>query len=379
MRSKIIVLLIALFSLPGVALPPSEGSHTEDDGRKRIMVVSSYHREYLWSQDTGRGVNAALLDFKLLDTREQAALFLKDDYAESSVAVVKKLWMDTKRKNSKEEIANTLTLIMQEIKDFRPDIILLGDDNAANYIGNQFIDTSVPVVFWGINGLPLKYGLIDSIKRPGHNVTGVYQAGYLRECLEFLKRLLPELETFAILSDSSPTGRSKAKELIVLSDRGRLPLRLAGYVMTNSVSEWKKKALEFSRSADAFFVLNHNTLKDDGGNAVSQLELGAWYLKKIRKPDVGHERQFVVEGMLAAVDDSGYKQGYEATKLAYQILEEGRDPAEIPVYAPERGPFIVNLERAKMLGIEEVVSGSSLIDEVVEKSLALERFPGQGR
>ena len=47
-----------------------------------------------------------------------------------------------------------------------------------------------PVVFWGVNGRPLKYGLLDSLERPGHNVTGVYQAGYLEECLaSFLTRL----------------------------------------------------------------------------------------------------------------------------------------------------------------------------------------------
>ena len=37
------------------------------------------------------------------------------------------------------------------------------------------------MVFWGINGLPLKYGLIDTIEKPEHNVTGIYQAGYLKE------------------------------------------------------------------------------------------------------------------------------------------------------------------------------------------------------
>ena len=56
---------------------------------------------------------------------------------------------------------------MKEIEQFKPNLILLGDDNAANYVGNQYIDTNIPVVFWGINGLPLKYGLLDSLEKPG--------------------------------------------------------------------------------------------------------------------------------------------------------------------------------------------------------------------
>ena len=61
---------------------------------------------------------------------------------------------------------------MVEIRAFKPDVVLLGDDNAAKHIGAQLLDSSTPVVFWGINGLPLKYGLVDSLDAPGRNVTG---------------------------------------------------------------------------------------------------------------------------------------------------------------------------------------------------------------
>ena len=145
--------------------------------------------------------------------------------------------------------------------------------------------------------------------------------------------------------------------------------------MTNSLETWKAKALALQHKVDAFFVLNHNTLKDHNGKAVDQLEIGAWYLRNIKKPDIGHSKQFVIEGMFCAVDDSGIKQGYEAVKIAHRILEGGEDPGTIPVYAPERGPIVVNLERAAMLGILDLVKASPLIDERIEKALALEKYP----
>jgi hypothetical protein len=76
--------------------------------KTRIFVVSSYHQEYLWSQDTHRGVCAALLDFGFYDDEGQVGEYTKNDYVESSKAVVKKVWMDTKRKSSRKEIAVTI-------------------------------------------------------------------------------------------------------------------------------------------------------------------------------------------------------------------------------------------------------------------------------
>ena len=66
--------------------------------RLRVFVVSSYHREYLWSQDTQNGMSAGLLEFKFLDDAQQAADYTKNDYVETPALVIKKTWMDSKRK-----------------------------------------------------------------------------------------------------------------------------------------------------------------------------------------------------------------------------------------------------------------------------------------
>jgi len=338
----------------------------------KIFVVSSYHREYLWSQDTQKGVCAGLIEFGFLDSNDVNEL-TENDYVESPSTIVKKVWMDTKRKNSISEIGTATRRIMEQLSTCSPDLVLLGDDNASNYVGNQLIDTDIPVVFWGINGLPLKYGLLDSLEKPGHNVTGVYQAGYLKECLQFLKKVVPDVETIGVLSDDSPTGRSKVKKLNNLYESGELPVKLIESVVTNSSDEWKSKAIELKNKVDAFFIMNHNSLKDKSGKPVDQLEIGAWYLRNIKKPECAHEKQFAQEGMLCVCDDSGYNQGYEALKIAYRILKKGEQPSDISVRAPLRGPFILNRERAKMLGI--TVTAEMGIEKYIEKSLALEKHP----
>ena len=340
--------------------------------KKRIFVVSSYHKDYLWSQSTQKGLTEAMRSYGYLDNIEQIKSFTKNDTIVSSKAIIIKDWMDTKRKNSPQEIAQATYRIMQVIHAFKPNLVLLGDDNAANYIGNQLLDTKVPVVFWGINGLPLKYGLIESMDSPGHNITGVWQAGYHKESVEFLKALVPEAKTFAILACDSVTTRPKVKQVQALAKKGKLPLKLVDTVMTNSFSEFKKRVLELIPKVDAFFILNHDTFKDDQGNHVDMLTAGKWYLENVKKPEASHEGQFVREGMLLTANDSGYNQAYKAFEMAYDILEQGLNPSHMRTIAPPRGPLMVNRKRAEMLGIS-LEDKMDVIEEIVEEAIAMER------
>ena len=121
-----------------------------------------------------------------------------------------------------------------------------------------------------------------------------------------------------------------------------------------------------------FFILNHDTLQDDQGNHIDMLEVGKWYLEHITKPEAAHQDQFVKEGMLLAANDSGYNQGYMAFEMAYDILEQGLNPGRMRTRTPQKGPFMINRQRAHMLGIS-FEDKMDIIEEVVEKALALER------
>ena len=363
-RSRIAVglALVCFFALQVGADPQN---------KRRIFIVSSYHCDYLWSQSTQQGLSEAMLQYGYLDNLSQVGLCGPENGVESSRMIAKKAWMDTKRINSSFDIAIITERILKEIQEFQPDLVMLGDDNAANYIGNQLLDTNIPVVFWGINGLPLKYGLIDSMDKPGHNVTGIWQAGYYKEGLQLLKRLVPSAKTFAILSCDSVSARPNIKQLQALDKQGKLPLKLVDVVKTNSFEEFKQRALELELKVDAFFVLNHDTMHDSEGKHVDMLEVGRWYLENIQKPEASHEDQFVREGMLMTANDSGYNQAYAAFEIAYDILEQGLNPGLIRTRTPAHGPYLVNTQRAEKLGID-LTRFRSIIDEFITESKALE-------
>jgi putative ABC transport system substrate-binding protein len=353
-----LTLFLGLSLMTAVPAAPAK-----EPAKKRILLVSSYHPEHLWSQETDEGFCAALLKYGYFDNRDQIAEYQANGAVETSRAVIKKLWMDSKRKTTKAELTKTTLTVAVSARKFRPDIIFLGDDEAGNYIGNQFLDTGIPVVFWGFNNNPVKYGLVDTAERPGHNVTGVYQSGYYRESLQFLKKLAPNITTFAILTDDSPSGRAHQKGIEFYSRQGVLPMKLIGTVATNDFERWKRGALTLQKKAGAFFVAEYSSLKDDKGNTVSSSDVAQWYHENIKIPEATLGI-FVKQGLLCAVDESGYSQAFEAVSIGRDILEKGANPSTYPTRTPKRGALMVNVQRAKALGIE--LADGMGIEEYVE-------------
>ena len=361
------LLLVLCLASPASAAPGKEPA------RKKIMVVSSYSKAYLWSQETNRGFCDAMLKFGYFDHQAQAEEFGRNDEVETSRVIVKRMWMDSKKRSKKDELLKTTAGILRLAKQFKPDFILLGDDEAAQYIGPQFLDTGIPVVFWGLNHTPVKYGIVDREERPGHNITGVYQSGYHVEAAGLMKKIRPGIKRFAILTDDTPSGRSNLKAIEYHARRGDLGFTLVESVSTNDAELWKRKALDLQKKVDFFFVAQYSGLKDQNGNPIPDLETSKWYLTHITIPEVAGFRFRVAEGMLCAADDSGYNQAFEAVSIARDIWTRGMNPARYPSRAPRRGAFVVNRQRAEMLGIR--LTPEMGIEELIERAEALKGEP----
>lgn len=364
MKRVIVTVIIAGAAALQLLLPDSTGAAARQAAAKtRILVVSSYHADYNWSQDTNRGFCAAMLAFGYFDSEAQSAEFTRNDVVETSKVIVKKVWMDAKRKGSRADLESTSARIAGSAKEFHPDLIFLGDDEAGEYIGRRYLDTSTPMVFWGFNDNPVKYGLVDTAGRPGHNVTGVYQSGYYLETLDLLKTLAPSIGTMAVLSDETTSGRTHSKALEYLARKGELAFKLVAVVATSDYELWKTRVLELQKKVDAFYVVSMLGFKDKRGNVVPLKEVETWYLANSMIPEAtrGH---YVKEGLLCAADDSGYKQAYEAVAMAYTILAKGMKPATYPVRTPKRGALMVNRDRAAQLGI--VLTPKLGIEEFIE-------------
>jgi putative ABC transport system substrate-binding protein len=205
--------------------------------------------------------------------------------------------------------------------------------------------------------------------RPGHNVTGIYQPGYYRESLQLLKKVVPAVKTFAVLTDDTAAGRSHYKAIEYLAKQGALPLKLVETVITGDYETFKARALKLQSTVDAFFIAQYSSLRDKNGDYVSAYDVAKWYLANIKVPEAAEQGQFVRQGMLCGADDSGYNQGFEAVAVADDILSRGVNPATYATRAPKRGTLIANRQRAAMLGI--VLTKDMGIEEYVEEAAAM--------
>ncbi|MBI4632835.1 MAG: hypothetical protein HY742_02945 [Deltaproteobacteria bacterium] len=363
---KVKIVLVVAFM--GIFLTGAgDAAVKKTSGKIRLLVVSSYHKGYAWSKETNKGLCAALLKFGYFDDKRQVEAFTNIDAVETSKMVMNKFWMDAKRLSSEAEMETMAKGIYVIARAFNPTLIFLGDDEAARYVGGKFLDTKIPVVFWGLNNTPLKYGLVDSMEKPGHNVTGVYQTGTYAEAIFFLKKLVPGVKTFAVLSGDSAGARSHYKAIEYLDRTGALPVKLVETAATNDYGIWKKKALELQKKVDAFFVVNYAGLKDSSGNYVSLEEVAEWYLSSIKIPETGLQHQFVKQGMLCGVEDPGYDQGFEAAVIAHDLLDKGAEPATYRPRTPKRVIRMVNRQRAHMFNIK--VTREFGIEEFTDTSL----------
>jgi len=359
-----------IFFLGFVLLIFAHVVYAKDNGKIRLLVVDSYHKGYNWSETINDGFCDAMVKLGYFDDSNQGIEYNKNDYVETSKVIINRLWLDKKRKKSKEEITKSAEEATRVIVKFNPDLIFLGDDNAAKFIGPKFLDSKIPVVFWGLNNTPVKYGLVDSKEKPGHNVTGVYQSGYYPEGLMLLKTIVPEAKTFAVIADDSLTGRAMIKALIYNSRKGNLPLKLHGIISTSNYEQWKKDVLEIEKKVDAFFIAKYGALKDEAGEYVSNTKVAAWYLMNVKSPEAASAGQLVKQGMLCSVDDSGFNQGYQAVVIAHDIMANGAKLAAYAPVVPGRGALTVNKQRAKMLGI--TLMKNMGIEQYVEKASVLE-------
>lgn len=127
-----------------------------------ILVISSYHPEYLWD----RSYNASL----------EAHL--------GSNHRISHFYMDTKRRSPDDfdQIAEQALAFYRQTK---PDLVVLGDDNAINYLAREIATLGTPVVFLGMNENPRHKGLVGHPK-----ITGVLERPLLKRNINEMSQLM---------------------------------------------------------------------------------------------------------------------------------------------------------------------------------------------
>ena len=192
---------------------------------------------------------------------------------------------------------------------------------------------------------PVEAGLIDSLARPGGNITGyIIISGYLGgKRLELLKDAVPKIARVAVLYEAkNPRNMFEFKEVLPASARAQ---RLT--MLRHEVSDPKDFDREFAainkNRPDGLFVL--------GGPLMQRsFERTAKFAIKSRLPSIYDTRSAIDAGgmMFYGAD---VMEGYERVGAFVDKLIKGRKPADLPVEQPMRFELVVNLKIAKQIGV----------------------------
>ena len=243
-----------------------------------------------------------------------------------------------------------------ELVALAPDVILALSSAAVAPLLE--VTSSVPIVFAGVAD-PVAAGYVESLARPGSNVTGftVYEYSIGGKWLELLKEIAPGVTRAAVLREAGiAAGPGLFGAIQALAPSLGLELRLVNV----------PDAVEIERAITAFAQLPNGGVIATGSPRQSALrEVIVALAAKHRLPTVYNARFYVAAGGLISYGADFLDQSRRAASYVDRILK-GEKPGDLPVQAPTKYELIVNLKTAKALGIEIPSTLLARADEVIE-------------
>jgi len=214
--------------------------------------------------------------------------------------------------------------------------------------------SDIPIVM-AAAGDPLATGLIESLARPGGNITGisVASAELAAKSLELIREVLPSARRVAVLANEIDPFTQVLLQQI---------LQGASALGMEVVPMMTRPAAPLGAAFDAMSSKQIDALVVQG--TVLRTEVFDFAIKH-RLPSFGSNRQLARSGGLMSYSANASEVHRQAAGYVDKILK-GRKPADLPVSLPTRFELIINLKTAKALGM--VISPTLLnrADEVIE-------------
>jgi putative ABC transport system substrate-binding protein len=225
---------------------------------------------------------------------------------------------------------------------------------------------TIPIVMVGAGSDPVRAGLVESLARPGGNVTGV--TNLFRELggkrLELLKEAVPKLVRVAVLYEPSNAGSVReVKEVLPVAARA-LKLTIQAWEVREADGFEKVFAALRKERPDGLYVPSGTLI------AANQTGIAAFALKS-RLPSMSYHSGFVNAGGLmfygADLADSYRRVAYYVDRIL-----KGAKPADLPVEQPTKFELVINLKTAKQIGLtippEVLAWANKLIKEASAKA-----------
>ena len=355
--SNIRIFFIVIFILYAIFFSINNATGTQLSKAKRILILHSYHKGFLWTDNIELGIRTAL-------SNQSVEIFSE--------------YLDSKRQPLETVEPAVIAYLNKKYAKIPPDLLIISDNNALTFLKKyqEMFFQNIPIVFCGINDYTPDY--LNGFE---NRMTGVVEDVDIKGTLEFIHKLQPDVKKLYIVSGITSTSLTivtKIKKILKNDFHNFLPVWLTG-LSTQMLS----KRLKTISSKDAVLLVNFN--RDANEVYRSNVEASEFITKICSAPVYGLFEFFLNHGIVGGVLVSAKKQGEIAGFLARDILNNKLIPpvitttTNIAVFSWQKlceyglNPLVLE-NKAKLVGKPKTISWVIIIAIILSTLLITTAF-----
>lgn len=328
------LLAILLSTAMALSLAGCSNSNGEKDSESTNTITST-------GTSTNSSTSEAKLKIGVLQFMEHEALdgardgFIK---ALSDNGFVDGENIEIDLQNAQSDQSNLLTM-SQRFVNSKSDLVLAIATGAAQSIAAQ--TKEIPILFTAVTD-PIIAGLVNSNELPGENVSGTNDMSPIKEQIELMLKLAPQVKTVGVLYNSSEDNSVLQADMLkeILKEKG---LEFIEQTVTSS-NDVQQATQAIVSKCDAIYIPTDNTFAT-AMPIVSEITI------KAKVPVICGEEGPVKKGGLATLGLNYFNLGYQTGEMAVRILK-GEDVSKMPVESLAKYDYLINAQTAKDIGIE---------------------------
>lgn len=295
---------------------------------------------------------------------------LATDYSLSFNQIVEHPALDALRQGVKDELADqgykvqyhdhiaqgsiaTANLIAKQILGEQPDVVVGIATPTAQACAQTIRD--IPIVFAAVTD-PVGAGLVQSLEKPGGNITGTSDLSPIDRQLELILEFLPQLKTLGVIYNSGEVNSVTLVRILVEEAKKR-GIQVEEATVSNSAGVFQAAKSLIGRS-DAIYIPTDNTV-------VSAFEAIVQIGYQGKLPVFAADTDSVARGAIAALAVDYYRMGRQTGEMVARIFK-GSKPGEMPVETLREFQIHLNPDSAAKMGLKIPATILKKADKIIE-------------
>jgi putative tryptophan/tyrosine transport system substrate-binding protein len=250
-----------------------------------------------------------------------------------------------------------LPSLADELVKLKVDVIVTPGANDTRAAKNA--TTTIPIVFLGTVSDPVSLGLVESLARPGGNVTGFTSIGSVlaSKRLALINEVIPNLSRVAVLWNPQNTGSAEIwKESHVAAKVLGLQLHS---MAVNSADQFESAFKQAVKAQSGALIMT------GGGLIAANHKLIVDLTTKNRLPAIFNSKAEVANGGLISYGHDEIEAFLRPAVMVDKILK-GAKAADLPVEQPTKFELAINLKTAKQIGVTIPANVLARADRVIK-------------